>query len=168
MRLRGRATSKSLHGSLRRKKGWYLATGGLRLDDGTEIAIAELTQGAVVAGGRFVRLPNGDYVAIEERVRRVMDAIASNRFCVEEPGLFRWMFDAILDQGDRYFHLADLASYLEASERAERDYLHTPEWARKAILNTARTGKFSSDRTIAEYAREIWKIAPSAKAVVSS
>ena len=69
-RLRGRATSKSLHGSLRRKKGWYLATGGLRLDDGTEIAIAELTQGAVVAGGRFVRLPNGDYVAIEERVRR--------------------------------------------------------------------------------------------------
>jgi hypothetical protein len=77
VRLRGRATSKSLHGSLRRKKGWYLATGGLRLDDGTEIAIAELTQGAVVAGGRFVRLPNGDYVAIEERVRRVMAALAS-------------------------------------------------------------------------------------------
>jgi superfamily II DNA or RNA helicase len=77
VRLRGRATSKSLHGTLRRKKGWYLATGGLRLDDGTEIAIAELTQGAAVAGGRFVRLPNGDYVAIEERVRRVMAALAS-------------------------------------------------------------------------------------------
>jgi glycogen phosphorylase len=107
------------------------------------------------------------YYENDERVRRVMDAIASNRFCVEEPGLFRWMFDAILDQGDRYFHLADLASYLEAAERAERDYLHTPEWARKAILNTARTGKFSSDRTIAEYAREIWKIAPSAKAMVN-
>jgi starch phosphorylase len=77
------------------------------------------------------------------------------------------MFDAILDQGDRYFHLADLASYLEAAERAERDYLHSPEWARKAILNIARTGKFSSDRTIAEYAREIWKIEPSARVVVT-
>jgi hypothetical protein len=77
LRMRGRATGKSLHGSLRRKKGWYLATGGLRLDDGTEIAIAELTQGSYVAGGRFVRLPNGDYVAIEERVRRVMAALAN-------------------------------------------------------------------------------------------
>jgi starch phosphorylase len=107
------------------------------------------------------------YYENDERVRRVMDAIGSNRFCGEEPGLFRWMFDSILDQGDKYFHLADLASYLEAAERAERDYLHTPEWARKAILNTARTGKFSSDRTIAEYAREIWKIEPSAKALVA-
>ena len=77
IRMRGRASGKSLHGSLRRKKGWYLATGGLRLDDGTEIAIAELTQGNVVAGGRFVRLPNGDFVAIEERIRRVMTALAS-------------------------------------------------------------------------------------------
>jgi hypothetical protein len=77
LRLRGRATGKSLHGSLRRKKGWYLATGGVRLDDGTDVAIAELTQGTYVAGGRFVRLPNGDYVAIEERVRRVMAALAN-------------------------------------------------------------------------------------------
>ncbi|HTV20409.1 MAG TPA: SNF2-related protein, partial [Polyangiaceae bacterium] len=77
VRLRGRATSKSLHGSLRRKKGWYLATGGLRLDDGTEIAIAELTQGVAIGNGRFVRLPNGDYVAVEERVKRVMAALAS-------------------------------------------------------------------------------------------
>ena len=64
-------------GSLRRKKGWYLATGGLRLDDGSEIAIADLTQGNVVAGGRFVRLPNGDFVAIEERIRKVMNALGS-------------------------------------------------------------------------------------------
>ena len=96
----------------------------------------------------------------DERVRRVMDAINSNRFCPDEPGLFRWMFDSILDQGDRYFHLADLGSYLEAAVRAERDYLQVPEWARKAILNTARTGKFSSDRTIREYAKHIWKIEP--------
>jgi starch phosphorylase len=95
-----------------------------------------------------------------DRIRRMMDAFNSNLFCVEEPGLFRWIFDSVIDQGDRYFHLADLQSYLEASARAEQDFLHTPEWARKAILNVARTGKFSSDRTIREYARDIWKIKP--------
>jgi hypothetical protein len=77
LRVRGRASGKSLHGALRRKKGWYLATGGLSLDDGTEIAIAELAQGSVVDGGRFVRLPNGDFVAVEERIRRVMAALAN-------------------------------------------------------------------------------------------
>jgi starch phosphorylase len=51
-----------------------------------------------------------------------------------------------------------MASYLEAGTKAEQDFLHTPEWARKAILNTARVGKFSSDRTIREYAQEIWHI----------
>ena len=106
-----------------------------------------------------------EYYHGNERVRRVMDAINSNRFCPEEPGLFRWMFDSILDQGDRYFHLADLGSYLEAAARAEQDYLQVPEWARKAVLNTARMGKFSSDRTIREYARDIWHIAPSKRII---
>ncbi|MCU1308852.1 MAG: hypothetical protein JWN45_3547 [Acidobacteriaceae bacterium] len=92
------------------------------------------------------------------RLRRLMDALGSNMFCAEEHGLFRWIFDSILDQGDRYFHLADMTSYLEAGTKAEQDFLHTPEWARKAILNTARVGKFSSDRTIREYARDIWHI----------
>jgi starch phosphorylase len=87
-----------------------------------------------------------------------MDALNSNMFCPEEHGLFRWFFDSILDQGDRYFHLVDLPSYLDAARRAEQDFLHTSEWARKAILNTARVGKFSSDRTIREYADDIWKI----------
>jgi len=104
----------------------------------------------------------------DERLKRIMDALGSNLFCAEEPGLFRWIVDSILDQGDRYFHLADLPSYLEAGKRAERDFLHTPEWARKAILNTARVGKFSSDRTIWEYAREIWGIQPLARASVKT
>jgi len=91
-------------------------------------------------------------------LHRVMDAINSNMFCADEPGLFRWIFDSILDQGDRYFHLADLPSYIEAGAKAEQDFLHSPEWARKAILNVARTGRFSSDRTIIEYARDIWGI----------
>jgi glycogen phosphorylase len=92
------------------------------------------------------------------RLKRVMDAMSSNMFCPEEPGLFRWMYDAIIDQGDRYFHLADLPSYLEAASRAEHDFLHSPEWARKAILNVARVGMFSSDRTILEYSRDIWHL----------
>ena len=94
----------------------------------------------------------------DPRLRRVMDAIASDRFCPNEPGLFRWIFDAIVDQGDKYFHLADLPSYIDVAAQADRDFLHSPEWARKAILNVARIGKFSSDRTIREYARDIWQI----------
>jgi len=91
-------------------------------------------------------------------LRRVMDALASDRFCPDEHGLFRWIVDEILDRGDRYFLMADLPSYLEASHRADGDYQQRDVWARKAILNVARTGYFSSDRTIREYARDIWHI----------
>src|SRR5579864_2267287 len=91
-------------------------------------------------------------------VRRVVDCLESNRFCPDEPGLFRWIVDELLDRGDRYFHLADLSSYIEASHRAEKDYREPDVWTAKSILNVARTGFFSSDRTIAEYARDIWKI----------
>jgi starch phosphorylase len=66
--------------------------------------------------------------------------------------------DELLDRGDRYFHLADLSSYIDASRRAEKDYQSRAAWAAKAILNVARTGYFSSDRTINEYARDIWQI----------
>jgi len=68
--------------------------------------------------------------------------------------------DELLDRGDRYFHLADLSSYIEASHRAENDYRDLDVWTAKSILNVARTGFFSSDRTIAEYARDIWNIKP--------
>jgi starch phosphorylase len=98
-------------------------------------------------------------------LKRVVDAIGSNMFCTDEPGLFRWIVDSLLDQGDKYFHLADLPSYITTSARADQDYLHSPEWARKAILNVARIGKFSSDRTILEYARDIWGIERSQAAV---
>jgi len=91
-------------------------------------------------------------------LRRVMEALASNRFCPDEHGLFRWIVDEILDRGDRYFHMADLPSYLEASRHADADYQRQAVWASKAILNVARTGFFSSDRTIREYARDIWHI----------
>jgi starch phosphorylase len=95
-------------------------------------------------------------------VRRVVDCLSSNRLCPDEPGLFRWIVDELLDRGDRYFHLADLSSYIEASHRAEKDYREPDVWTAKSILNVARTGFFSSDRTIAEYARDIWHIRPAA------
>jgi starch phosphorylase len=91
-------------------------------------------------------------------LHRVMDSLANDRFCPEEQGLFRWIVDEILDRGDRYFLMADLPSYVEASRRAEKDFQEPSTWASKAILNVARVGTFSSDRTIREYARDIWGI----------
>ena len=70
-----------------------------------------------------------------------------------------WLLvEELLDRGDRYFHLADLSSYVAASHRAEKDYETPAVWTAKSILNVARTGFFSSDRTISEYAQDIWHI----------
>ena len=98
-----------------------------------------------------------DYYS-DPATKRVLDALNSDRFCAGEPGLFRWIFDSLLHGGDTYFHLADLPSYVKAQQEAAREYGDTRRWARKAILNVARSGKFSSDRTIQEYARDIWGI----------
>ena len=98
------------------------------------------------------------YYHRDAHVRRVIDSFNSNLFCPKEPGLFGWIFDSLMNQGDRYFHLADLPSYIEAHEQAGQEFRNQALWARKAILNVARTGKFSSDRTILEYARDIWNI----------
>jgi starch phosphorylase len=95
----------------------------------------------------------------DSRVRRVLDALADDRFCAAEPGLFKWVYDSLLGS-DRYFHLADFASYLAARDRVWRDYSHHQVWLEKTVLNVARMGRFSSDRTIAEYAAEIWGIKP--------
>ena len=91
-------------------------------------------------------------------VRRVVDALASNRFCADEPGLFQPIVASLLEHGDFYFNLADFDSYLAAQERVSGDFQNPSLWAEKAILNVARSGKFTSDRTVAEYAREIWGI----------
>jgi starch phosphorylase len=65
-----------------------------------------------------------------------------------------------LTHGDHYMHLADLTSYLDADQRLRELYADADAWARKAILNVAASGKFSSDRAIAEYAHEIWDVKP--------
>jgi glycogen phosphorylase len=96
----------------------------------------------------------------ESETRAALDMISSDHFSRNEPGVFTPLYDTLLTHGDHYMHLADLASYLQADEGLVDLYIHSDEWARKAILNVAGSGKFSSDRTIAEYARDIWKVEP--------
>jgi starch phosphorylase len=101
-----------------------------------------------------------DYYLSNDSIRRVMDALWDNRFCTQEPGLFRWIYYHILEKGDEYFHLADFPSYVQIHEMIQKDYSHPTQWTRKAILNVARMGFFSSDRTISEYAQDIWQAEP--------
>jgi starch phosphorylase len=77
-----------------------------------------------------------------------------------EPGVFKPLVDALLSQGDSYMILADLRAYIHTQDRVDTAYKDRRGWARKAILNVARAGKFSSDRTIREYASEIWHVDP--------
>jgi starch phosphorylase len=98
-----------------------------------------------------------DYYDGDPRLRRVLDELSSDRFCPNEPGLFRWIRDTLL-YADRYFLLADFGSYIETQAEISKLYKHTQQWAKKSILNIARIGKFSSDRTVGEYAREIWDL----------
>ena len=93
----------------------------------------------------------------EECVRRVVDALRSGRFS-SRPDQFLPVVQTLLEGGDPYCVLADLPAYLEAQEAAARLFLDRTEWHRRALLNVARVGRFSSDRTIAEYARDIWGV----------
>ncbi len=94
----------------------------------------------------------------EPETRAALDLIFSNHFSRLEPGVFAPLRNALLTHGDFFMHLADLKSYLEADQRLRDLYAEPSAWARKAILNVAGSGKFSSDRTIAEYAAGIWKV----------
>lgn len=97
----------------------------------------------------------------DPETRAALDLIASNHFSRYEPGIFTPILNALLHE-DHYLHLADLVSYGEAHQRLGELYRDEESWSRKAILNIAAAGKFSSDRTIDEYARDIWKIEPCA------
>jgi len=96
----------------------------------------------------------------EPETRAALDLIFSDHFSRYEPGVFNPLRDTLLTQGDHYMHLADLTSYCQAQERLGALYADPGAWAHKAILNVASSGKFSSDRTIAEYARDIWRVEP--------
>ena len=103
--------------------------------------------------------PYEHYYADEE-LRAVIDWIGSDYFTPGEHHAFRALHHSLLDGGDPYMVLADFRAYADAQLQVDAAYRDTKRWAKMAILNTARVGKFSSDRTIREYARDIWKLSP--------
>lgn len=112
-----------------------------------------------VAGSRGWYDPRWHYEH-EEETRRALDLIFSGHFNRRAPDLYGPIRDVLLVTGDYYMHLADLASYTATQARVSALYADRAEWGRKAILNVALSGKFSSDRTIAEYAGSIWGATP--------
>jgi starch phosphorylase len=92
--------------------------------------------------------------------RDALDLIAADHFSQSEPGVFAPILDALLRKGDYYLHLADLESYSEAHTRLGDLYADQENWSRKSVLNIAASRTFSSDRTIAEYASDIWHAEP--------
>jgi starch phosphorylase len=112
-----------------------------------------------VAGSRGWYDPHWHYQHDPE-TRAALDLIQSDYFSRNEPGIFGPIYDTLLTNGDHYMHLADLKSYLDADQRLRELYADPGEWTRRAVLNVAASGKFSSDRTISEYAEQIWEVKP--------
>ena len=100
-----------------------------------------------------------DLYNADTRIRRIMDALSSNMFSPNEAGIFKPIFQNIMTS-DYYLLLADIGSYIDIQAKVGKDFLNKASWGKKAILNVAHSGKFSSDRTIAEYAKDIWNIKP--------
>lgn len=100
------------------------------------------------------------YYHQDEEVREALDLIFSDHFSILERGIFEPIRHSLLEGGDRYLLLADLPAYRAAQAEVQRIYQDREEWTRRAVLNTACSGKFSSDRTIGEYARDIWRVKP--------
>ncbi len=99
-------------------------------------------------------------LAADPELRRVLEAVRDNLFSAEPATLFADLYRSLAEWGDYYFLLADYRPYLRAQARAAAVFRRPAEWTRMAILNVARVGYFSSDRTIREYAREIWRAEP--------
>jgi len=93
-------------------------------------------------------------------LKSVLDAISSGRFSPDEPARYRPLMDSLLWGGDHYLLLADFESYITAQARVDAVYRHPAQWCQHSIANVAGMGVFSSDRTITEYAKTIWHVAP--------
>lgn len=93
-------------------------------------------------------------------LRAVLDMIGSGFFSPDEPDRFEPLVEMLLQHGDKYMLLADYASYIACQKKVETAYQDQEQWIRKAILNVANMGKFSSDRTIMQYAQQIWDTRP--------
>lgn len=101
-----------------------------------------------------------DYYYANDDLKAIVDWVGSNYFASGEPGILKPLRDSLLEGGDPFKALADFEGYCASQEDVDQAYRDKRRWARMAILNTARVGKFSSDRTISEYAKEIWKLKP--------
>jgi starch phosphorylase len=101
-----------------------------------------------------------NYYHASQELRQVLDMLRDGYFSPHELGRFKPIVDTLTHGGDRFMLLADYASYIECQARVDALYQQPEHWLEKSILNVARMGKFSSDRTIREYAEEIWKVAP--------
>lgn len=101
-----------------------------------------------------------DYYYANEELRAVLDWIGSSYFTPDNPGELEGLRNSMLEGGDPFKALADYESYCQCQDQVDATFKDEATWARMAILNTARVGKFSTDRTISQYAKEIWKLDP--------
>ncbi|MDY0221894.1 MAG: glycogen/starch/alpha-glucan phosphorylase [Desulfobacterium sp.] len=97
-----------------------------------------------------------EYYHRSPEIRRVLDAFRDNTFCPDEQGIFQWIYHRMMNNEDPYFHLPDFSPYIQVQDQIEAEYLDPANWTKKAILNVARSGKFSSDRAVSDYNRLIW------------
>ena len=100
------------------------------------------------------------YYERDEELKAVLDWLSSDFFCPGKAGLIADLTKGLLDWGDPYLVLADYRSYIDTQDRVGQTYLDQEKWSSMAIRNVAGSGKFSSDRTIGEYAKEVWKVTP--------
>lgn len=101
-----------------------------------------------------------EYYDNNANIRRILDAIRDNTFNPSEPDLFQEIFDELTMHGDNYFYLADYQDYIKTQAKVDELFRDPMAWAKKAVLNVARMGWFSSDRSVQEYAEKIWGIKP--------
>ncbi|TAN37810.1 MAG: glycogen/starch/alpha-glucan phosphorylase [Verrucomicrobia bacterium] len=161
--------------------GWEASgTGNMKLSlngaltigtwDGANIEIAEAVglENIFIFGHRaeeLINLRDNDYLPRtwmdhDEELRHVLHSLLQNPFIPSQPELFSELYRALTEGGDCFFHLADYRSYVDKQGEVSALFTQNAEWSRKAILNVARMGPFSSDRSIREYAEKIWNLQP--------
>jgi len=141
-----------------------LALNGANIEIGNEVGEDNIFIFGLTAAEVSEMKANGyqpwDIYHDNAELRAVLDMIGSGFFSPEEPDRFKLIVDTLLQDGDKYLLLADYASYIACQEKVEIAYQDQEQWVRKAILNVANMGKFSSDRTIMQYAHQIWDARP--------
>jgi starch phosphorylase len=101
-----------------------------------------------------------EYYNSDESIRTIIDCLSGDFINLEQPGLYHSIREALLEHGDHYMHLADFQSYIQAQQQVDETYQDEDKWTRMVLMNIANMGKFSSDRTILEYSRDVWNIKP--------